>query len=84
LLLLVSFVLMIQVFNFFELLSDIIKNKIPMSRVLTYHVFLTPKLVYDMAPLSVLVAVLITFGVLSKHNEVTALKACGVSLYRLA
>src|SRR5437762_386290 len=33
--------------------------------------------------MSVLVAVLVTFGVLSKHNEVTAFKASGVSLYRL-
>ena len=31
-----------------------------------------------------LVGVLVTFGVLTKHNEVTAFKACGVSLYRLA
>ncbi|MCP5115489.1 MAG: YjgP/YjgQ family permease, partial [bacterium] len=83
-LLLVSFVAMTHVFTFFELLSDLIKNDIPMSRVLTYHLFLTPKLIYDSAPVSVLVAVLVTFGVLSKHNEVTAMKACGVSLYRLA
>jgi len=34
-------------------------------------------------PMSVLVAVLVTFGVLTKHNEVTAFKASGVSLYRL-
>jgi LPS export ABC transporter permease LptG len=46
--------------------------------------FLTPKLIYDSAPMGVLVAVLVTFGVLSKHNEVTAFKACGVSLHRLA
>jgi len=31
----------------------------------------------------VLVAVLVTFGVMSKHNEVTAFKASGVSLRRL-
>ena len=31
-----------------------------------------------------LVAVLVTLGVLSKQNEVTAFKACGVSLHRLA
>jgi len=30
------------------------------------------------------VAVLVTLGVLSKQNEVTAFKACGVSLHRLA
>jgi len=82
--LLAGFVLMTHVFTFFELLSDIIRHRIPMSRVLTYHVFLTPKLIYDAAPVSVLAAVLVTFGVLSKHNEVTAFKACGISLRRLA
>lgn len=83
-LLLTSFVMMAHVFNFFELLSDIIKNQIPMARVLRYHVFLTPRLIYDSTPLSVLVAVLVTFGVLTKQNEVIAFKACGISLYRLA
>jgi LPS export ABC transporter permease LptG/LPS export ABC transporter permease LptF len=82
--LLASFVLMYQVFTFFELLSDIIRNRIPMDRVLEYHFFLTPRLIYELAPFAVLTAVLVSFGVLAKHNEVTALKACGVSVYRLA
>ena len=81
---LVSFVLMTEVFTFFELLSDIIKNKIPMTRVLTYLFFLAPKLIYDSTPISAMVAVLVTFGVLTKHNEVIAFKSCGVSLHRLA
>ncbi|MBI3683647.1 MAG: LptF/LptG family permease, partial [Acidobacteria bacterium] len=84
LILLASFVLMTHVFTFFELLGDIIKNRIPMPRIGAYHFFLTPKLIYDSAPIGVLVAVLVTFGILSKTNEVTAMKACGVSLYRLA
>jgi LPS export ABC transporter permease LptG/LPS export ABC transporter permease LptF len=84
LLFLASFVLMTHVYTFFELLGDIIKNGIPMSRVFTYLFFLTPKLIYDSTPVSVMVAVLVTFGVLTKHNEVIAFRACGVSLYRLA
>jgi LPS export ABC transporter permease LptG len=83
-LLLASFVLMTHVFTFFELLGDIIKNQIPMARVFTYLFFLTPKLIYDSTPISVLVAVLVTFGIMSKNNEVTAFKATGVSLYRLS
>ena len=83
-LLLVSFVLMTHVYTFFELLSDIVKNHITMFRVFTYLFFLTPQLIYDSAPISVLVAVLIVFGILTKHNEITAIKASGVSLYRLA
>jgi len=83
-LLLASFVAMAQVFTFFELLGDILKHHIAMSRVAEYHFFLTPKLLCDSTPVSVLVAVLVTFGVMSKNNEVTAFKATGVSLYRLA
>jgi len=81
---LVSFVLLTQVFTFFELLSDVIRHQIPMEKVLRYHLFLSPKLIYDSSPLSILVAVLITFSVMSKQNEVTAFKASGVSLYRLS
>ncbi len=55
-----------------------------MSRVLTYLFFLAPKLIYDSTPVSAMVAVLVTFGVMTKHNEVTAFKSCGVSLHRLA
>jgi LPS export ABC transporter permease LptG len=79
-----AFVMISHVYTFFELLSDIIRNQIPLSRVFTYLFFLTPKFLYDSAPISVLVSVLVTFGVLSKSNEVTAFLASGVSVYRLA
>src|SRR5260370_171719 len=82
-LMLVSFVFMTQIFTFFDLLKDIVKNNIAMSTVVEYLFFLTPQLVYETLPMSVLVAVLVTFGVLTKHNEVTAFNASGVSLYRL-
>ncbi|MFN7998750.1 MAG: LptF/LptG family permease [Bryobacteraceae bacterium] len=82
--LLASFVSMTQIYNFFELLGDIVRNKIPLSKVFAYLFFLTPRLVYETLPISVLVGVLVTFGVLTKHNEVTAFKACGISLHRLA
>jgi len=82
--LLASFVSMTQIYNFFELLGDIVRNKISLAKVFTYLFFLTPKLIYQTLPISVLVAVLVTFGVMTKHNEVTAFKACGISLHRLA
>lgn len=80
---LACFVTMIQVFTFFDLLSDIVKNNIPMSHVVRYHLFLTPELIYDTLPIAVLVSILATFGVMTKHNEVTAFKACGISVRRL-
>ena len=79
-----GWVVMVQVFTFFDILGDVVKNNIPLIRVLQYHFFLTPELIYDTAPESVLLAVLVTFGVMTKNNEVTAFKACGISLRRLA
>ncbi len=81
---LAAFVVMTHAYTFFELLGDILRNKIPMARVAEYHFFLTPKLINDATPVSVMVATLVTFGVLAKHNELIAWKACGVSVHRLA
>jgi LPS export ABC transporter permease LptG/LPS export ABC transporter permease LptF len=83
LLVLASFVLMTEMYNFFELMGDMIRNS-SLLTMFTYLFFLLPQLIVWMLPISVLVAVLVTLGVLSKQNEVTAFKACGVSLYRLA
>ena len=80
---LVSFVLLMLVFTFFELLGDIIRNRTPLVTVGEYLVDLTPSMVYNITPLGVLVAVLVTFGVLTRTNEFTAMKATGISLYRV-
>lgn len=80
---LAALVLLSDVFQFFDLLGDIVKNQIPMSHVFQYLFFLIPQLIYWMLPISILVAVLVTFGILTKNNEITAFKACGVSLMRL-
>jgi LPS export ABC transporter permease LptG len=83
-LVLTSFVCLTLIYNFFELIGDMLRNNIPLATMFTYLFFLTPSLIYTLMPVGVLVAVLATFGVLSKNNEITAFKACGVSLYRLA
>ena len=82
-LVLVSFVLLMLVFTFFELLGDIIRNRTPLVTVGEYLIDLTPSMLYNITPLGVLVAVLVTFGVLTRTNEFTAMKATGISLYRV-
>ncbi len=80
---LASLVSLAQIYFFFELLGDIIQHRIPLLKVFTYLFFLTPKLIYDTLPISVLLGVLVTFGVMTKNNELTAFKAGGVSVRRL-
>jgi LPS export ABC transporter permease LptF/LPS export ABC transporter permease LptG len=83
LIVLAGFVLMNFVFTYFELMSDILHNHIEASIVGAYLINLTPSVIYQITPLSVLIAVLVTFGVLNRTSELTAMKATGISLYRL-
>jgi len=80
---LASFVLLMLVFTFFDLVGDILRNRIPLSTVGAYLVNLTPSMLYQITPLAVLIAVLVTFGVLNRNSEIIAIKATGISLYRL-
>jgi LPS export ABC transporter permease LptG/LPS export ABC transporter permease LptF len=78
------FTFLFEIFTFFELLNDIARNHSPFTVVANYFLYLIPFLVYKIAPFGVLIGALITVGVMSKNNEVVAIKASGVSLYRLA
>jgi len=80
---LLSFVMLSIVFSFFELLGDIIRNRTALVTVGDYLINLIPYMIYQLAPLCVLIAVLVTFGVLNRSSELTAMKATGTSLYRI-
>ena len=82
-LVLLGFVLLVLVFTVFDLLSDILHNHIPVTTVGLYLLNVTPLFVYQLAPMAVLIAVLVTFGVLNRNSEIIAMKATGISLYRL-
>ena len=83
-LLMAVFVFLFEAFTFFELLDDIARHRVPFLVVVDYFRYLTPYLLYQLAPLGALVATLVTIGVMSKNNEIVACKASGISLYRLA
>ena len=82
-LVLFSFTTLFLIFTFFELIGDIIRNRTPLVTVGDYLLNLIPFILYQVTPLCALVAVLITFGALSKSSEITAMKATGTSLYRI-
>jgi len=82
-LVLMSFAVLFLIFTFFELVGDIIRNKTPLVTVGEYLVNLVPFILYHVTPLCSLVAVLITFGSLERTSELTAMKATGISLYRI-
>ena len=82
--LLAGFIVIFETFTLFELLDDIAKHRIATPDVLSYFGFLSLSLAYQLVPLAALTSVLVTLGILAKNNEIVALKAAGISLYRVS
>ncbi len=78
-----TFLVLVIVFTLFELLGDILRNQVPPTVVAEYLLNVTPYLLYNVAPLVMLLAVLVTFGLMQRSNEITAIKATGTSIYRI-
>ncbi len=78
-----TFLVLVLVFTLFELLGDILRNQVPPTVVAEYLLNVTPYLLYNVAPLVMLLAVLVTFGLMQRSNEITAIKATGISIYRI-
>ncbi len=83
-LVLISVAALFIVIDYTEIATDIRTNHIAFHTVFAYYRFLIFQILNWTLPISVLVATLVTFGMLSKNNEVTAIKSGGVSLFRVA
>ena len=83
-LVLISTAALFTVIDYTGIASDIRENHIALQMVLSYYRFSLFSILNWTLPISVLVATLVTFGILSKNNEVTAFKSGGVSLFRAA
>ena len=49
-----------------------------------YFIFKVPLILTQVTPMSTLLATLLTLAVLTKNNEVTAIKSCGISIYYIS
>ena len=69
--------------DFLEKIDDFLEAGVPLSRFLCYLICKSPFVFTQMAPVGILLSVLIVFGLMSRHNEIVALKGSGVSVYSL-
>lgn len=83
-LVLISTAALFVIVDYTDLSGDIRANHIPLHSVFAYYRFLIFQILNYTLPISVLVSTLVTFGMFSKTNEVTAFKSGGMSLYRAA
>ncbi|BCA79565.1 LPS export ABC transporter permease LptG [Desulfuromonas sp. AOP6] len=68
--------------DFFEKVDNFIEHGASASQYLLYFANKIPLIVSQVTPLAVLMAVFMTLGGLTRTNELTAIKSCGLSLIK--
>jgi LPS export ABC transporter permease LptG/LPS export ABC transporter permease LptF len=69
---------------FTEYTEKVLKGAATWTMLWTFLAYSTPQYFYFIIPLSVLLATLVTVAMLTKNSELVVMKACGISLYRVA
>ena len=73
----------IIVINLIEELRDFIDHDVPVLTILEYYVYFGGWVIKSFFPVFILLSTLFTVSLLARKNEILAMKAAGVSLYRI-
>jgi lipopolysaccharide export system permease protein len=80
---LVAFISIFVIVDFIEKLDDFIGQNVPKLIVLEYYIFQLPYIIVLTLPVAMLLSSLFCIGNLARQNEITAMKASGLSLFRI-
>ena len=79
-----AFLSLAMLLEFMDLVDDVQQNKVAWSTLFHYLLFQAPDRLQLVLLVAFLVATLITLGIMARRNEITAMKAGGISVYRVA
>ena len=69
------------VVDFFENVDKFLDAGLTVMRMIQFLQFKLPLIIAQITPVGILLAILITFGLMNKNNEIIALKSGGMSIY---
>ncbi|MEA3232791.1 MAG: LPS export ABC transporter permease LptG [Thermodesulfobacteriota bacterium] len=81
--LMVSLISLFYIVDFFEKIDNFINAGISIPRIFVYFAFKLPFVAAQMIPICLLLAVIIAFGLMNRHNELIAFRINGVSIIHL-
>ena len=67
--------------DFFENVDKFLNAGLAVSRIIEFFQLKLPFIIAQITPVGILLAILITFGLMNKNNEIIALKSGGMSIY---
>ena len=78
-----GFPLLLIIFDVTDNLDKYLARKLPLTSVALSYVYSLPDYMFMILPAAVLFATIFSIGSLTRHSEITAAKASGVSFYRV-
>ncbi|MBD3382782.1 MAG: LptF/LptG family permease [candidate division Zixibacteria bacterium] len=81
---LVVFILIMHLVHLIEHLDTYIDRKAGFKSIVMFYVYFTPFIVILTTPVATLLGAIFTVGLMARGNEILAIKASGVSLWRVA
>ena len=81
--LMVSLIFLFYIVDFFEKIDNFINAGISIPRIVVYFACKLPFVAAQMIPICLLLAVIIAFGLMNRHNELIAFRINGVSTIHL-
>lgn len=79
---LLAFTMIFLIIDLMENLDDFLDNNVETVIIIQYYLSFTPEIIKLMTPVAILLSSLFTTGKLSSNNELTSMKAGGMSIYR--
>lgn len=79
-----AFVILYLIVNFFDRLDILLRTHATPVAAFRYFLFKVPLILTQMMPPAVITAMLLSLGLLSRRNEIIALRASGISLGQMA
>ncbi len=81
---LVIFLMLYTVMDFFGKIDNFLQAGVSLRVAFSYFLYQIPLVIQQIIPISVLISILLTFGLMNKHNELLALKCSGLNSFNLS
>ncbi len=81
---LTTFLVIYMAVDFFGKIDNFLEAKVPLRAAFAYFLYRIPLSIQQLIPIAVLISVMLMLGIMNKHNEILAVRNCGLSLFNIA
>ncbi len=79
-----AFTVIFLMVDFVQKVDNFLESSAPPWSMAVYFGFKIPYIIVQMVPVATLLAAIVMFSIMARHNEITAMRSCGMSAVQIA